>query len=82
MKMRMDDYMAVLLARADVRDNEAALACCDLFLNCAEIIDQPHFIELSQPDNDDIVFLPKPVSIAELDEAIQDMNNWMMENMK
>lgn len=47
----LDNRMAVLLARADCRDNPAALAACDLFLayypaeKCA-----PHFLEMSDPE--------------------------------
>lgn len=45
----MDNRMAVLLARADLKDEPAALAVCDLFLAAYKVEYSPHYFELSQP---------------------------------
>ena len=78
----MDNYTSVMLAREECRDNEAALACCDLFLNTAEIIDTPHFLELSQPqeDNDLYVELIKDSAIQELKDSIARMTAWIVDH--
>lgn len=51
-EMYMDDYIAVLLARADCKDNPAALAVCDMWLKMFPPKKEPSFIELSQPSED------------------------------
>lgn len=47
MRTTMDDRVSVLLAMADLRNDPAALAACELFLQICKVDNTPTFAECS-----------------------------------